>query len=227
MLKKRILPLDTGSSDPLGRALRNETALLWAQLRTIAGPEGEKGLRVGFVSPVTGGHEKAVAANLAVLLSRRGRRVALLESLQGRSGLAKHLGVSDEVELSALMRGESSIALMPRALMNPGFLFASGAASIDELSQLDIEHQFGRLLGSLEAVVDATILIAPPLFESPDSATFLEWMDTNVLVFAADRTHKREVRRCVKMMAELGIPLAGTVLADVEYHVPSTIARWL
>jgi flagellar biosynthesis protein FlhG len=105
---------------------------------------------IAFTSGKGGVGKSSLALNTALLLARRGRRVAILDGDLGLASLNVLLGVAPRWDLRHVVRGERRLAEI--VLRGPhGLLVIPAGAGVAELAELPAEAR-ALLLGELDAI---------------------------------------------------------------------------
>jgi len=178
----------------------------------FVGVDGE-GHVVQVAAPTRGEGATTTAANLAVLMSRAGRRVVLVDADLRHPRLHELFGVADQVGLTSLLIGDAltvealhpvpgldSLAVMPVGPRppNPSELLAS--------------LRFGEVIGALRDSGVTVVIDSPPVLEGSDGMVVGAASDAAVLVTSVRTGSVRRLRRALALLDRAGTPYVGVVL---------------
>lgn len=154
----------------------------------------------------------AIAANLAAAVALSGRKVVLV-CADPRWGSADALfGLSGELGLTSLVRGDAKLADAMRATEVPGLqVLPSGPASMDP-SNVSQSTAFQRLLRKLRSQADFVVIDAPPVLASADTGALAELGAMILLVADARATTRARVRAASSELSQVRDDLVGWVL---------------
>jgi capsular exopolysaccharide synthesis family protein len=200
-----------GNLTPEGEALRQlRTALL--SRNAGAGP------RTILVSSPSGGEGKStVALNLAIVLAQRGK-TCLLDADIRRPAISGALRVQPSPGLCQVLRHEaaletclSTIPAIPNLSVLPAGPFSGNPA--DTLSREDMHLVIGVLQQQFEYVV----VDSPPAIPFSDARILSSTVDAVILVGRYGVTTRRAIIRCSNLFDEVGAPVFGVVLNDIDH----------
>ena len=202
---KVILPHDD-ESDP-SRAYQILSSQLIAKVR-------ETGFNsIAVVSPGPEEGKSLTAINLAVSITRRLERTALVVDLDfRRPSTARYLGLKPQYGIEHVLRGECSIA---DALVSPGIsrltalpitqADSSNAALLDTGTCRSLAHELKHRYANRIVLFDL-----PPLLAYGDALSFLPLVDAALLVVTEGVTKRDAIEHSLQVLA--GTRLLGTVL---------------
>jgi len=223
MLRKHIVFDGSDTDDPRSRAIVQETALLCTRLLTS--PQGGvigTGGRLGFVAPLDSEDALVVAANVAFHLVRQGRRIALVEGDLRHPRLADACGEAATPGFSELLQGVATIAQLPVWARLPQLVAVPAGVLHAAPLSLD-DRALDSALQAIDRTADTALVALPRLLATPEALLLAQRMDAVVLVVRANTTGRRDVERSAALIAELGVPLVGTVLTSVDHVMPVSL----
>lgn len=187
---------------------------LRVHIEVAAKPRSVRSLLV--VAP-HGAQKTVVAAFLAAVFARAGRRVALISSDLHRPALEGMLGV----QLSPGLGEVATAAASPEAVFQhtwiPGLSIAS--AGTTELHPADVlaSEAVDRLFEVARATSDVVVIEAPPVLASAEAAILVPRCDAMVLVLEARGTTRTQALSAKNALEKVrnGAPLIGAVLTNV------------
>lgn len=178
-------------------------------------------------SAVSGEGKTTVASYLAMVLARKGHRVALVDGDLRRPRIHETLGLGRGPGLAELLQGMSAgisrAELAARAGKVDGILqrtsvdglvvLTSGRVPEGSLPSLNPEL-ISQLVSHLKRHHDFVIVDTPPIDWVAD-ALFVAGsgsIDASIVVAAAERTDRRVVARVAGALASTGCPILGVLL---------------
>jgi non-specific protein-tyrosine kinase len=176
---------------------------------------------IEITSAAPGEGKSTTLANLAVLVAGTGQAVVIVDCDLRHPGLHDLFGIDNEVGLTDVLRGEPiSTALRPV----PGVEFLSVMTSGPTTSnpaELLASRRWVDVLSALRE--EALVLVdTPPMLPFTDAAVLAAYVDAVVLVAAAGRTSRKELRSAVEFLRQIDAPLIGVVLNEVAKSVAPT-----
>jgi len=157
----------------------------------------------------------SVASNLAVALSKEGRRVVLIDANVKTPVLHILFGQKNNDGLAGLMRngaqpdhallaigGSSSLSLIPGGDVNAG----------PEIGDMLDADKFEHILASLKEKADVVIVDAPAVFGGLETSVLADKVDGIIFVSRAGFTTRATVRRAFELLQNCRAQIIGTVL---------------
>jgi polysaccharide biosynthesis transport protein len=213
-----------GNEIPAIRFTRSHTAQAEAlrELRTallFSKPGAPPGV-ILVSSSAPGEGKTTVAANLATVLSERGK-TCLVESDFRRPVLAKAFGLTPKIGLCQILTGEASL---DRAMISlpqtPNLcLLPSGPATARSEDLID-SAPMKALLIALRDSFDFVVIDSPPVIVFSDARVLATLADRVILVGRYGLTTRRAITRSAQILDEVGAPTMGVVLNDIDLRSP-------
>jgi capsular exopolysaccharide synthesis family protein len=170
-------------------------------------------------SPLPNEGRSVVAANLALLLARRGQRTLLIDSDLRRSTLSQQLGV-DQMPglLDAVAHGRDFEEVILRDTVSGLAVLPAGGAGRVVLSPVDALQApgFGQRLAHLKAHFDHIVIDAPPILPVVDTRLLAANADRILLITAWQRTPKELVRRALALLGAHSGRVVGLVINQMD-----------
>ena len=176
-----------------------------SELRRIAGKCGGKPTRVITVASGKGGVGKSsVALNMAIAMSRKGRRVLIIDMDFGFSNIDVMLGVITRRDLMDVIRHDMDI----RDIIQPGLegvQFISGGSGVYELTQLSGD-QLMRIVENLKRLEDVadTIIFDTGAGASDNILQLIYASHETLLVTTPEPTAVVDAYALIKIVSERG-----------------------
>jgi capsular exopolysaccharide synthesis family protein len=173
--------------------------------------------KIVLVSSATANEGKTtVAINLAAALAQRGK-TCLVESDLRRPTFAETLGVQAKPGLTQVLGGSASLdtALEAVGEVQNLSVLPSGPATGSPEDLIESE-QMKALLIVLRDKFEYVVIDSPPVIPYSDTRVLSTFADAVVLVGRYGFTTRRAVTRCAQILAEVGAPVMGFVLNDID-----------
>ncbi|MFB2586739.1 polysaccharide biosynthesis tyrosine autokinase [Herbiconiux liukaitaii] len=182
------------------------------------------GERRSFVitSSIPGEGKSTSAANLAIVTALSGQKVIIVDSDLRKPKLAEYLGLEGgagltdvlvgRAELNTVVQrwGETNLYVLPagRVPPNPSELLGSKAMI--------------ALIKSLENTFDIVFFDAPPLLPVTDASILANNTGGALLIVAAGRAHRNQVKGAVTALSTVGAKVAGVVMTMLPTRGPDS-----
>lgn len=174
-------------------------------LRELAKEYKLKSLKVITVTSGKGGVGKSsVSLNLAIALSRKGRRVLIIDSDFGFSNIDVMLGVTTKYDLLDVVKHDVDIRdIIEQGL--EGVQFISGGSGVYELTQLD-STELMRMVDSLKTLEDVadTIIFDTSAGVSDNMLRLIYASHETLLVTTPEPTAVVDAYALIKIISEKG-----------------------
>lgn len=180
--------------------------------------------KIVLVSSATANEGKTtVATNLAAALAQRGK-TCLVESDLRRPMFAKALGLETKTGLGQVLSGgaplENALKTVPE---EPNLSVLPCGPVTGNPEDLIESEQMKALLTVLRDKFDYVVIDSPPVIPYSDARVLSTFADAVVLVGRYGFTTRRAITRCAQILAEVGAPIMGCVLNDInlesaDYH---------
>jgi polysaccharide biosynthesis transport protein len=184
-----------------------------AGMREVSG----RGVVVVVSSPLDGEGKSTVASNLAIALGSVGRAVVLVDADLRRGVLHEHLGAEAGPGVVDVMVGGEPVeeALHPVPLSRGTELQLLPGGRHLSPAELFATQGFSDLVAALASRADYVILDGAPTLPVSDALVLGGLADGVLLVVAAGRTRKPQLRATVEAFRQLDVELVGFVLNGV------------
>ena len=157
--------------------------------------------------------KSTVAANLAVVLARAGKRVVLLSCDFHQPGAASLFDVNQTIGLSDVLGGRTEVKAVleqPRGFENL-WVIPTGAMPPNP-SELLGSTTMERLVRNLRDESDWVILDSAPLLAVADAAAVARWIDGTLMVARAGTSTRETARRGREQLDQVGARVLGVAL---------------
>ncbi|WP_431030734.1 polysaccharide biosynthesis tyrosine autokinase [Plantibacter sp. RU18] len=164
--------------------------------------------------------KSTTAANLAIALTDAGHKVILIDADLRRPKLANYFDIEGAVGLSdVLIRRatlDDTIQQWGRGLLS---ILPAGAIPPNP-SELLGSTVMQQLITGLEKQFDYVLIDAPPLLPVTDGALLARHTGGALLVVAAGRTHKNQLKGALESLTHVNASVAGLVMTMVPTKGP-------
>lgn len=186
---------------------------LSTQVELMMDKEDHKVLMVNSIRENEG--KSTVAVNLALNLSRRGKKILLIDADMRRPALAKIFDhtVPDGQSLSDYLLGNSSLQdIMYKDPKSKYLRCVFQKSAVGEPDKLIEDEQFRTLLKKAASHMDYVILDTPPMGIVRDAELIAAAADAALLVIRQDGVHAVELNDMVDVLDDTGVSVLGGIL---------------
>jgi len=208
----RILPMRSRSAE--AEAVRDLRATLLF-CKPSAPP---RVILVSSPSPSEG--KTTIAINLAEALTQRGK-TCLVESDLRRPMFTEALGLQSRAGLSQVLSGTAALdSALVKVREEQNFAVLPCGSPIPNPEDLIESEHMKALLTTLRDKFDFVVIDSPPVIPYSDARVLSTLADAVVLVGRYGFTTRRAITRCAQILAEVGAPIMGVVLNDINLESP-------
>lgn len=183
-----------------------------------AGALGGGGRVIGVVSAVPGEGKTTLAANLALLIARTGRRVTLIDGDLRNPALTQSLAARPKAGLIEVLLGRAGLAsaLLTDVTTGMRLLPAVAERRVNHSNEILASQAMRELLRVLRAESDYVVVDLPPLGPIVDTRAAARSVDDFVMAVAWSATPAAAVRRALATAPAVRDGLVGVVLTKVD-----------
>jgi tyrosine-protein kinase len=213
--RKDRSPLPAESTDPFSPEAEG-----YHRLRTLLRPTGGDRARlvIEVTSPATAEGKTTTVANLGMALARAGERVALVSADMRRPRLHEFFELPNTSGLTTLASGSATLPDVTQRVEPESLVVVSSGPTPTNPSELLAGSWLDAAVAELPA--DVVVVDSPPLLPVADGTVLARVVDTTLLVVASGQTSRRDLRRAVALLEQIGAPLAAVVLNRAEVDEP-------
>jgi len=168
---------------------------------------------IQITSPSAGEGKTTTTANLAVALARAGQKVTVVSCDLRRPRIQAFFGMSESIGFSSVLLG--STPLLAAVIQVPGIeglsLLASGPLPPNP-SELLTSSRAAEVIEAVKDLSDSVLIDCPPVLPVTDAAAFSARVDGTILVASAGMTTRKQLRRSLTILHQVGAPVVGVVL---------------
>jgi len=167
-------------------------------------------------SPTATEGKTSTVANLGVVLATVGQHVVLVSADLRRPRLAAFFGLDEGVGLTSVMIGETTLDQALQAVPDIPGLAVLGCGPIPpNPAELLSRPKLAEIFDQLKEHFDIVLIDSSPLLPVTDPILLSRLSDTTLLVVASGHTTKRQLKRGVEQLAQVGTRHIGIVLNEV------------
>jgi len=181
---------------------------------------GERERSFVVTSSVEAEGKSTTAANLAISLADSGARVLLVDADLRRPKVAAYMGLEGAVGLTDVLIGRAELADVVQPWGRAKLYVLPAGKVPPNPSELLGSTAMARLIAVFNREFDAVIFDAPPLLPVTDAAILSKSVGGAILVVAAGRTHKNQLRGAVTALENVDAPVSGIVLTMLPTRGP-------
>lgn len=223
-LPKKTLPAAT---DP-----RSARAEGYRQIRTtlqnlnIEGTSESQPLKLSVTSATLGEGKTSVSTNLAVVFSRAGHRVALIDADLRRPQVAGYFGIESKVGLTEVLTRQVKLADALHVFDDGRLAVLASGAIAKNPSELLGSDRLEAVLDELGKSYDIIIVDTPPVLPVTDALVVAPVVDGVILVVRLERTTRNRVEHAIEAIHRVNGRLIGVVPnqagkgRDIDYSYP-------
>ncbi len=163
-------------------------------------------------SSLAGEGKSTTAINLAITLADAGSRVALVDADLRRPSVADYMGLEGRAGLTTVLIGKASIedVIQP---WGDGKLHVLPSGQVPpNPSEMVGSHAMAWLLGELVKRYDIVVIDTPPLLPVTDAAILARLTGGALVVTAANRIHRADLRDAIGSVEAVGARVLGVVV---------------
>ncbi|SMG16107.1 capsular exopolysaccharide family [Agreia pratensis] len=173
-----------------------------------------------ITSSIQGEGKSTTVANLAITLADAGARVLVVDADLRRPKLHEYLGLEGAVGLTDLLigRAEPSDVIQP---WGKGDLFVLPAGKIPpNPSELLGSEALVTLLAEFNRAFDIVLFDSAPLLPVTDAAILARLVGGTIVVCAAGKTHKGQLKGALANLSNVDTPVSGIVITMLPTKGP-------
>ena len=164
--------------------------------------------------------KSTTGANLAIALADAGSRVLFVDADLRRPKVADYMGLEGAVGLTDVLIGRAEIddVIQPWGAAE---LFVLPAGPVPpNPSELLGSTRMSQLISDLNDRFDVVIFDSPPLLPVTDAAILAKNVGGAIVVVAAGRAHKHQLKGALTALQNVGAPVSGLVLTMIPTKGP-------
>jgi capsular exopolysaccharide synthesis family protein len=164
--------------------------------------------------------KSTTGANLAIALADTGARVLLVDADLRRPKIADYMGLEGVVGLTDVLIGRAELkdVIQPWG-RNKLYVLPAGHVPPNP-SELLGSARMEHYIAEFNKAFDVVIFDAPPLLPVTDAAILAKSVGGAIIIVAAGRTHKNQLKGAISALDNVGAPVSGLVLTMLPTKGP-------
>ena len=189
------------------RALRTNLQYLLAK-------EGANVILVSSLHPQEG--KSFVSANLASILAKAGKGVALVDFDMHKPKVHHYMGLENRQGASSIMIGKATIEEVVQPGAYPALDVVTAGPVPPNASDLILSDRMKSTIAKLKSSYDYVILDTPPILPISDALVLMEYVDTALLITNVSRSSRRGIQHLEDLLSQNGLKHASFILNGVK-----------
>lgn len=165
--------------------------------------------------------KSTTAANLAIALADAHSRVLIVDADLRRPRLATYLGIEGAMGLTDLLIGKAEPDDVIQPWGNKSLFVLPAGANPPNPSELLGSEAMIKLIEEFNSQFDVVIFDSPPLLPVTDAAILARVAGGTLVVCAAGRTQKNQLRSALSALKAVDAPISGLVLTMLPTKGPN------
>lgn len=165
-------------------------------------------------SAIPGEGKTTVAANLAVALAHKGKRVLLVDCDLRNPSVAKVFGKENDMGLAAYLAGTSKV--VARSMETANLFAVFGGAPVSNAAELLARKEARTFIETVRGIFDYVILDTPPCSMLADASEAANLADCALMTIRQDYASKDQILEGLQLLSGSGLPLIGCMLNCVK-----------
>ena len=154
--------------------------------------------------------------NIAIALSRGGRKCVLIDCDMRKPRLHRVFKVSNKRGLTNYLTGSATLEEITKATEIPNLYLIPAGSSPPNPGDLISSEAFRKMIEVLRQQYQQIVIDSPPMIGFADARLLSAVSDGAVLVFKHNRTTREAAKLAVQMLAQNNSHILGSVLAMVQ-----------
>jgi polysaccharide biosynthesis transport protein len=173
-------------------------------------------------SALAGEGKSTSAANLAIALADAGRRVLLVDADLRKPKMASYFGADGSVGLTDLLISRASLDQVIQPWGDGRLSLLPAGQRPPNPSELLQSEAMAEFVQTVSERFDTILFDAPPLLAVPDAAILTRQTAGAIMICAAGRTTKQQLRAAVARLEQVDAKIFGLVLTMVPAKGPDS-----
>jgi capsular exopolysaccharide synthesis family protein len=175
-----------------------------------------------LTSSIAGEGKSTTAANLAIVIAMSGQKVVIVDADLRKPKLAAYLGLEGGAGLTDVLVGRAQTTDVIQRWGETNLYVLPAGKIPPNPSELLGSKAMASLIKSLENTFDTVLFDAPPLLPVTDAAILATNTTGALLMVAAGRAHKGQLRGAISALQNVGAHVAGIVITMLPTKGPDS-----
>ncbi|AYG04174.1 polysaccharide biosynthesis tyrosine autokinase [Gryllotalpicola protaetiae] len=196
-----------------------------AEIITDGEPVGRtRGRSFVMTSSLAQEGKSTTTANLGLALASTSSNILVVDADLRRPKLASYLGLEGAAGLTDVLLGKVELADVVQRWGKSNLYVLPAGRVPPNPSELLGSKRMAKLVEMLEEQFDYVLYDAPPLLPVTDAAVLSKITTGSLVIVAAGRTHKSQLRSAVASIEQVGASVGGIVMTMVPTKGPDAYA---
>ena len=206
--------------DPLAVRADNRSSVtesfrsLRTNLQYLLAKEGANVILVSSLHPSEG--KSFVSANLASILAKAGKKVAMIDFDLHKPRVHNYFGIKNKSGMSNLLVGKATVTDVTTPGPYPSLDIITAGPIPPNASDLILSDRLDPLLSQLKKDYDYVILDTPPILLISDALVLMEHVDTALLVTNTNKSSRRGIKHLEDLLDQNNLKHASFVLNGIK-----------
>lgn len=217
-----LVPFDTASSDVRAPELSTLVAPMSATAESYRGLRTalqytslERPIKILQITSASAGETKTTSlSNLAMTFALSGKRVVVVDCDLRKPKVHRFMQVDGTKGFTSVVLGDLTLdEALQTSPLHPNIDVLPSGYLPPNPSELLNHDRTDRILRSLTERYAIVFVDCPPVLPVTDALVVSRYADATLFMVMANRTTKRNARRAIEMLRQVGAPLVGTVIS--------------
>jgi capsular exopolysaccharide synthesis family protein len=195
-----------------------------ATVNTVSGGERARGRSFVITSSLAQEGKSTTTANLGLALASTSSNILVVDADLRRPKLASYLGLEGAAGLTDVLLGRVDLADVVQRWGKTNLYVLPAGRVPPNPSELLGSKRMAKLIEMLEEQFDYILYDAPPLLPVTDAAVLSKNTTGSLVIVAAGRTHKAQLKSAVAAIEQVGSRVGGIVMTMVPTKGPDAYA---
>lgn len=168
--------------------------------------------------------KSTTTANLGLALASTSSNILVVDADLRRPKLASYLGLEGAVGLTDVLVGRIELSEVVQRWGTSNLYVLPAGRIPPNPSELLGSKRMAKLIEMLEAQFDYVLYDAPPLLPVTDAAVLSKVTGGSLIVVAAGKTHKTQLKSAVSLIEQVGSSVGGIILTMLPTKGPDAYA---
>lgn len=193
------------------RGFADAMHLVQLHLETELKKSNHKVVLISSAVPSEG--KTTTAANLAITMAQKGKRVLLIDCDLRSPSVARAFGIRNEGGLLEFLDGSLSVKQLMKKTSVPNlYLITGGKTKKANIADQISGERFGKVMEAVKRFFDYIILDTSPCGMLADASELAELADCAVMVVRRDHAARSQILDGARFLTDSKLPLIGAIL---------------
>jgi capsular exopolysaccharide synthesis family protein len=181
--------------------------------------QGKEYKTIQVTSPNMGDGKTVTVANLGISIAQSGRRTILIDADLRRPRLHELFGLSAQVGLTSVIRGDAELEEAIQQSAVPGLSILACGPLPSNPAELLTSARFPELLDKIRDQYEFVLVDTPPLLAVSDPAVVAPRVEAVLLSIRYSKNGRPNAQRAKEILDTLGVVVLGVIVNAVDHRV--------